>query len=161
MTTSLVDEDEGIALRLIGLVVVLVLGVALGLGIYKSRPAKPAKAAPVLVVEEELAAIVIDRGVVKFFFTTASAELAGGANDALADIVKAVAAGKIVVISGYRDATGDALLNAELAKRRALAVRAALLGLGVGEASIELEKPALSTGTGTAREARRVEVLTR
>ena len=54
------------------------------------------------------------------------ADLAAGANEALADVVKGVAEGKMAVVSGFHDATGDAALNAELAKQRALAVRDAL-----------------------------------
>jgi outer membrane protein OmpA-like peptidoglycan-associated protein len=163
MTTPLVDEDESIALRLVGIIVVLILGLAIGLGIYKSRPAKASvAAAPVVaVLGEETATIVVENGVVKFFFATASAELATGANEALGELIKAVSTGKLVVISGYHDATGDAALNEELAKKRALAVRDALLALGVAEAGIELKKPELTTGSGSLREARRVEVLVR
>lgn len=161
MTTPYVGEDEGVALRLVGIVVLLVLGLAVGIGVHKARSHKPAAPA-VLVLEQEAAAVVVENGMVKFFFATASAELAGGANEALGPLLKAAAEGKTVVISGYHDASGDAALNAELAKRRALAVREALLALGMAEAGIELQKPALSTtGSGAPREARRVEVQLR
>jgi len=164
MTTPYVGEDEGVALRLVGIVVLLVLGLAVGIGVHKARSHKPAAApAPAALVEAEAAAVVVENGVVKFFFATASAELAGGANEALGSLLKAANEGrKTVLISGFHDASGDAALNAELAKRRALAVREALLALGVAEADIELQKPALSTvGSGSPREARRVEVLLR
>ncbi|HEX2013409.1 MAG TPA: OmpA family protein, partial [Roseateles sp.] len=130
MTTPFVGEDEGIALRLVGIIVLLVLGLAIGIGVYKARTPKPAAAPAAQVVLGEVAAVVVENGVVRFFFATASAELAGGANEALGGLVKALGeGGKTVVISGYHDATGDAALNAELAKRRALAVRDALLQL--------------------------------
>ncbi|QPF72432.1 OmpA family protein [Roseateles sp. DAIF2] len=162
MTTPFVGEDEGIALRLVGIIVLLVVALAVGLGVYKARgAAKPAAAPPVQLVEADVAAIVVENGLVKFFFASASAELAGGAREALGELVQSQGQGRLLVISGYHDASGDAALNAELAKRRALAVREALLALGVAEAGIALEKPALSTGTGTQREARRVEVTLR
>lgn len=163
MTTPYVGEDEGVALRLVGIVVLLVLGLAVGIGVHQARSHKPAAAPAALLLEQEAAAVVFENGVVKFFFATASAELAGGANEALGRLLKAANEGrKTVLISGFHDASGDAALNAELAKRRALAVREALLALGVAEADIELQKPALSTiGSGSPREARRVEVLLR
>ena len=95
---------------------------------------------------------------VKFFFASGKADLAAGANDALADIVKGVAEGKKAVVSGFHDATGDAAQNAELAKNRALAVREALKALGVAEDRIELKKPEETQASGSNAEARRVEV---
>ena len=95
---------------------------------------------------------------VKFYFATGKAELAGGANDALADVAKGVAAGKKAVVSGYTDATGDPAMNEELGKQRALAVSAALKAAGIPDDKIELKKPEAITGTGDHAEARRVEV---
>jgi outer membrane protein OmpA-like peptidoglycan-associated protein len=65
------------------------------------------------------------------------------------------------LISGYHDASGDAAANAELAKQRAFAVRDLLVARGVNPQSIELAKPAVTTGGADAREARRVEVTLR
>ena len=66
---------------------------------------------------------------------------------------------KKLVISGYHDATGDPVQNAELAKQRAFAVRDALTGAGLTAEQIELSKPQETTGgSGDDREARRVEV---
>ena len=73
-------------------------------------------------------------------------------------MVKGVAEGKKAVVSGFHDATGDAALNAELAKQRAFAVRDALKALGVAEDKIELKKPEETTASGSNAEARRVEV---
>ena len=105
------------------------------------------------------ASVRVENGVVKFYFATGKADLAAGANEALADIVKGVAAGQKAVVSGFHDATGDAAQNAELAKNRALAVRDALKALGVAEDRIELKKPEATQGTGSNAEARRVEVV--
>jgi K(+)-stimulated pyrophosphate-energized sodium pump len=95
---------------------------------------------------------------VKFYFASGKAELAGGANDALAEVAKSVAAGKTAVVSGYTDATGDPAKNEELAKQRAFAVRDALKAAGIAEDKIELKKPETLTGTGSSADARRVEV---
>jgi len=104
------------------------------------------------------ASFKVEGGVVKFYFATGKAELATGANDALADVAKGVAAGKKAVVSGFTDSTGDAAKNEELAKQRALAVRDALKVAGIAEDKIELKKPETLTGSGGNAEARRVEV---
>ena len=95
---------------------------------------------------------------IKFYFASGKADLATGADAALKQVSEAVAQGHTVVISGYHDATGSAALNAELAKKRALAVRDALVAQGVPADRITLEKPAETTGGASAAEARRVEV---
>ena len=112
-----------------------------------------------VVLEEDVARVVVENGVVKFYFASAKAELAAGANEALADVVAGVKGGKRAVISGYHDATGGAELNAELAKKRALAVQAALSALGVAEEKVELKKPEQLQADGSNAEARRVEVI--
>ncbi|MDR2329213.1 MAG: OmpA family protein [Comamonas sp.] len=111
------------------------------------------------VIADEAAAVVIENGVVKFYFATAKAELAPGANEALVDVIAGVKAGQRAVISGYTDATGDADKNAELAKQRAFAVRDALLALGVTEDKLELKKPEAVENAGNNAQARRVEVV--
>ncbi len=104
------------------------------------------------------ASVVIENGVVKFYFASAKADLAPGALVALGDAIAAAKAGKRLVLSGFHDASGNAAMNAELAKRRAMSVRDALVGAGVAESSLELKKPEESTGSGNDAEARRVEV---
>ena len=91
---------------------------------------------------------------VKFYFATGKADLASGANAALADVAKAVAAGKRAVVSGYHDASGDPAKNAELAKQRAVAVRDALKAAGIPDDKVELKKPEAITGTGDPRRGR-------
>ncbi len=122
--------------------------------VASNAPAAPAADA----VATDGASVRVENGVVKFYFASAKADLAAGANEALADVVKGVAEGKKAVISGFHDATGDAALNAELAKQRAFAVRDALKVLGVAEDKIELKKPEETTASGSNAEARRVEV---
>ena len=105
------------------------------------------------------ASIVVDGALVKFYFASSSADLAAGAGAALGDAVAAAKAGKFVVLSGFHDETGDATFNANLAKRRSMAVRAALLMAGAPEDRVVMKKPAVLTGSGSQAQARRVEVL--
>lgn len=106
----------------------------------------------------DVASFRVDNGVVKFYFASAKADLATGSEAALAEVAKAVAAGKRAVVSGYHDASGDPAKNAELARQRAVAVRDALKTAGVREDKVELRKPEQTTAGGPPAEARRVEV---
>lgn len=107
----------------------------------------------------DAASVKVENGVVKFYFASGKSEVATGGNEALAEVVKAIAGGKKAVVSGFNDATGDAAKNAELSKARAFAVRDALKALGVAEDKIELKKPENTTAAaGSSAEARRVEV---
>jgi outer membrane protein OmpA-like peptidoglycan-associated protein len=169
------DEDSRVVAAVLILAVMLAVGVAVGVGISKVRgggaaasamtsaaPAAPladgtASAGAAAVGDD--ASVVVENGVVKFYFASGKADLAAGALDALGDAIAAAQAGKKLVISGFHDATGDAAFNAELAKQRAFGVRDALVGAGVAEASIELKKPEETTGSGNNAEARRVEVV--
>ena len=103
------------------------------------------------------AAVVVENGVVKFFFASGKSDLPEGGPLALADIIAATKTGKKAVVSGYVDSTGNAAQNKELGKLRAFAVRDLLKASGVAEDKIELKKPEdIQAGTGAA--ARRVEV---
>lgn len=105
------------------------------------------------------AKVVVENGVVKFYFASGKSDLAKGSNEALADVVKGVKAGQKAVISGYHDSTGNLAQNQELAKKRAFSVRDALVALGVPADQVELKKPEQSAGSGSNAEARRVEVV--
>lgn len=154
------DESTGIALGVVFSLIVLVVGLVLGIALYKSgsKPARPAAVASVPAAADA-ASVKVENGVVKFYFASAKSDLASGANEALAEVVKAAQAGKTLAVSGFHDATGDAVSNAELAKQRALAVRDALKALGVADDRISLKKPEQLAGTGSNAEARRVEVV--
>ena len=103
------------------------------------------------------AAVVVEGGVVKFFFASGNAELPAGGPQALADVVAGAKAGKKASVSGYVDSTGNAAQNKELAKQRAFAVRDLLKTAGVADDQIELVKPE-DIQAGTGAQARRVEV---
>ncbi|MCB2037562.1 MAG: OmpA family protein, partial [Ottowia sp.] len=119
--------------------------------------AAPAPAAAAAPAAADSPSVTVDNGVVKFFFATGKADLATGADKALADVVAGVQAGKKAMISGFVDSTGNAAQNDELAKQRAFAVRDQLKALGVAEDKIELKKPE-NVDAGAGAQARRVEV---
>lgn len=107
---------------------------------------------------EDAASVKVEREVVKFYFASGQADLAAGAADALTGLVRAAGKSRKFVVSGFHDASGDPVRNAELARRRALSVRDALTRLGVREQQIELRKPESVAAAGTDPEARRVEI---
>ena len=120
--------------------------------------AVPPVASGTALAASDAASIKVEQGVVKFYFASGKADLAGGASEALLDVAKGAQAGRKVAISGFHDATGNASQNAELARQRALAVRNALMAAGLAESQIELNKPEQITSTGSDAEARRVEI---
>ncbi|MES2942099.1 MAG: OmpA family protein [Pseudomonadota bacterium] len=175
MSTQDSDVPKFAALTVVFAVVAIVVASVLAFGASHKgsaakKPATPALAAatapatPVPTTAEaaqmasDAASVKVENGVVKFYFASGKAELAAGAGEALADVVKQALAGRKLVISGFHDSTGDAAKNAELAKQRAIAVREALKSAGVKEAQIDLKKPEQMTGSGSDAEARRVEV---
>ena len=106
----------------------------------------------------DAASVKVEYGVVKFYFASGKADLAPGAVGALAGVVKGASVDRKLVVSGFHDATGNAIQNAGLARQRALAVRDALKAAGVNEAQIDIQKPVQIAETHDHAEARRVEV---
>lgn len=164
------DSQQRFALGFLFALIALVVSTVVGAVVYQRGIAHHAvedSAEPVadsatnipVVVQEDVARIIVADGVVKFYFASGKADLAEGANAALADVVKGIQDGKRARISGYHDATGGLALNAELAKQRAQAVQAALLALGIAEDKVELSKPEQTQADGNNAEARRVEVI--
>lgn len=173
------DGQQGLVLTVVFGLVALVIGLVVGLSIYKSNEnntfaeavvVKAADAVPQAVsttpqdaasaaqAASDAASVKVDNGVVKFYFATGKADLAAGAAGALLDVIEGAKAGRRLAISGFHDATGDAGRNAELARQRALAVRDALKAAGVSEQLIELKKSEQMTASSSNAEARRVEV---
>ena len=173
------DGQQGLLLALVFGVVVLVIALVIGVCVYQRKqsavpvrafavtpaPSVPvaASAMPVDAVSaaqaaSDAASIKVENGVVKFYFASGRAELAVGASDALADVIKGAQTGRKLVISGFHDATGSAAQNAELARLRAFAVRDALKIAGVADQKIELKNPEQMAASSSDAEARRVEV---
>lgn len=153
------DDAQNYALMVlagvVGLVIagVIALAAATSMG---SAPAKPSRAAPGMTT-----GVVEPDG--RIYFELGSATLPADASAILVRVADAARAnaGKVVQISGYHDASGDAAQNAELAKNRALAVRHALEANGVAPDHLVMDKPIVATGGTDAREARRVELRLR
>jgi K(+)-stimulated pyrophosphate-energized sodium pump len=148
-------------IKIINLVALLIVPLLPIGAVTKPVIAAPAPASMVAApaVTNDGPSIKVENGVVKFYFATAKADVAAGAGEALKDVVAGVAGGKMAVISGYTDSSGDPAKNEELAKQRAFAVRDALKAAGVAEDKVELKKPEALTGSGNPAEARRVEVV--
>ena len=178
------NEDEsqqkfalGFLLILIALVISFVLGIAFWHkgknAAAKAKPAPVVAAAPapakpattvaevtetVTVVIPDGASIRVADGVVNFYFATGSADIAPGAAEALAAVIKGVESGRKAVVSGFHDTTGDAAINEQLAKKRAEMIRDVLVGLVVPAGKVDLQRPPVTAGSGNNAEARRVEV---
>jgi outer membrane protein OmpA-like peptidoglycan-associated protein len=99
----------------------------------------------------------------KLYFAVGSDALPADGNDVLARVAEAARAqyGVSVLISGFHDASGNAQTNADLAKRRAFAVRHALEAYGVSPERLVMSRPELTTGGADDKEARRVELRLR
>lgn len=163
------EQDIRVVAVVLTAAILLAVQLALGLAIFKARSgstrtaplvAAPAATAPPIGGD---ASVLVNSGVVKFWFASGNADLPSGALAALGDSVAAAQAGKRRVICGFHDATGDAAFKAELAKlaklakRRAFAVRGTLVGVGVVGSSIELKESEQTTGSHNDAEARRAE----
>ena len=181
------DGQQGLVLGVVFGLVALVIALVIGVGTYQVGQAAqagvtkdpvlaqviaivnapepvpvpagvPADTAGAAEAALDAASVKVENGVVKFYFASGKAELAAGAGEAMADVIKGAQAGRKLVISGFHDATGNPAKNAELAKQRAFAVRDALEAAGIPETNIELKKPEQLSATGSEAEARRVEV---
>jgi len=149
---SVQDDDVqgyalGVVFGIIGLVVAGVIALASVTALHKPAAATAVAAASATLVQ-------------RVYFDLGQDTLPGEAAEALARVADAARENRqaTVLISGFHDASGDRAANADLARRRALRVRHALEANGVAPSQLVLSKPALATGQGDAREARRVEV---
>jgi outer membrane protein OmpA-like peptidoglycan-associated protein len=152
------DRETGyavfLAITLAIVVSLFVIAVAIGnvLGQSGGKPAARAAAAPSML-----------RVLGLVYFDVGKADPPPDLMLLLGPAVRAARAspGSRLVVSGYHDASGDAAANAELARRRAVSVRDALVAAGVDASRVELAKPAVTVGSGNAEDARRVEVTLR
>jgi outer membrane protein OmpA-like peptidoglycan-associated protein len=159
------DIDDGARVGVwtaIGIITLLLFGLLGGLGIraLHQHAAPVAAAAPAVDPDAELDVPLTGTLTGTLYFALGSADLPADAAAALGQAKAALdaAPGKKLVLSGFHDASGDPVKNAELAKARAKAVREALKTLGVDAARVGLRKPESTTGDGKPEEARRVEI---
>jgi outer membrane protein OmpA-like peptidoglycan-associated protein len=154
------DDTQNYALAVVAGVVALVIAGVIALAastVMSAAPAAPAAAAEAVV---PVAANEAGMAPERLYFEVGSPALPADAAEVLARVAEAAraSAGATVLISGFHDASGDAAQNAELAKNRALAVRHALEANGVAPDHLVMSKPAVTTGGGDPKEARRVEL---
>ena len=128
----------------------------------KAAPAPAVTAAPPTIAAPAApAAPAAAPAMVRILFVVGAASLPADAEQALkpmVDYAKANPKSK-VSISGYHDTSGDKAKNEELAKNRALAVKAALMAAGISEDRVLLQKPVETTGGSDPDAARRVECI--
>lgn len=160
------EGDDGARVGLwvaLGIITLLLFGVIGGLAMRQAhkKPAAAPAVATAAAGETLIDGAIAGELLGKVYFDTGLSALPA---DAAATVAAAKAAltaapaGSKLVLSGFHDATGDPARNAELAKERAKAVRAALQADGVDAARVGLRKPESTTADGKPEEARRVEI---
>jgi len=153
------NETQGVVFGVLAGVIFGVIALVVGLGVWKAGLAAAPAAATMMVAEESDIAPV-GEALAKVYFAVGSAQLGEGDQAVVGQTVAALAGNEqaIVLLSGFHDESGDPAMNAELAKQRALAVRAALVVGGVADERVKLRKPETTLGGGSAEESRRVEI---
>lgn len=146
------DDVQNYALAVLAGVVALVVAGVIALAASTVIGAKAPAAAP--------AAAATAATLPKVYFEVDSDALPADALAVLAAVADAARANPAaaVLISGFHDATGNPEHNADLAKRRAQAVKHALEANGVPPERLQLDKPQQTTGGADPKEARRVEL---
>ncbi len=141
-------------INIVALLLVPVLPVNGWLGSATS-PAVAAHAAPMAAGD------VVDGRSARILFDSGSAVVPSDTSARMAGVLGTLGADPDARarVSGFHDASGDAAANEALAKQRAEAIQQWLVVNGVAAERITLDKPAQTTGSGDADEARRVDVL--
>ena len=117
--------------------------------VYTPKPESPEAASP---ARPPGATLVVN-------FATGTAALDAEAVRLLKGFAPGMKAGTNPIdVTGFADRTGNPAANVELARRRAAAVRDALVAEGVPADRVRLKQPQNVTGPGSEREARRVEI---
>ena len=152
------DQDDDVqkyALGAVAFVVALVVAGVIGLAasrvLHAPKAAGPSTTSATTPAETSAAE--------RIYFEVGQDSLPADAIDVLNRVAEAArSSGGTVLISGFHDASGDAAANADLAKRRAQRVQHALEANGVTADHLQLSKPAVTTGDGDPKAARRVEL---
>lgn len=159
------QEDEGTRIGVwvaLGVVFFVLMGVIGGLVLRQThhaadaRKATSPKAAMEILLEGPLAGEVV----ATLYFDSGVAALPADSAGQVDLAAKALARAptRKLVLAGFHDASGDAAINAGLAKQRAMNARAALVAAGADLKHVLLRKPESTTGEGSLQEARRVEM---
>jgi outer membrane protein OmpA-like peptidoglycan-associated protein len=164
------DDVQGFVFGVVGFIVLGVVALVVGLSVWQLNRigAAQSAAAPMMVMDGEAERIAnglsdiapVGAPLARVYFDLGGTELSPADQPAI-DATVAALQGRddvIVLLSGFHDESGDAIVNAEIARQRALSVRDALIAQGVAPERIKLRKPESTLGTGTAAESRRVEI---
>jgi outer membrane protein OmpA-like peptidoglycan-associated protein len=162
------QEDEGTRIGVwatMGVVALVVFGLLAALVIRQTQAKTHAQSTPA-AASATLAAPGFEEvqtegdAVGSLYFGLGQSALPVGADAVVGVIAQDLLAepAKKVVLSGFHDASGSAAANAEVAKQRAIATRAALVAEGVTAERIVLRKPEQTLGDADPIEARRVDV---
>jgi len=145
------DDLQTYALAVLAGVVALVLAGVIALAAATSMPVLPAL---------DAAAPAVGPGTEGVYFELDADALPADAAEVLTRVADAARANlnTMVLISGFHDRSGAAEHNGDLARRRAEAVRHALIANGVAPQQLVLDKPRETSGGDDARAARRVEL---
>ena len=156
------DDAQNYALMVLAGVVGLVVAGVMALA-ASTTMRHTAKAAAPAATATTAVTVVAAEPEGRIYFELGSDALPAEASEPLVKVADAARAqaGKLVLISGFHDASGDAGKNAEIANNRALAVRHALEANGVAPDHLVMDKPVMMTGGTDPREARRVELRLR
>ena len=155
------DSELGVVIAVVFGVIALVISLVIGVGVYRLNAAGAAAglapaAGDVMYTEVE------EEGepLVKLYFALGETALPADATARIDSVIEALQAApeKKALLSGFHDETGTAAVNAEVARKRAIAVREALIIAGIPAQRVLLRRPAVTLGGADAAEARRVEV---
>lgn len=161
-TSSDPDSQQRFALGLVGVLVVVLVAVLVGSVVHRQLHPHRRPAPPVYSTSVDGARVVIEEGIVKFYFAPGSAALTAGADKALANVVRGMGVGMRAVVLSYQYPTLGPDDNTALVRRRAAQVREMLMGLGLPDDKIELRSPAQADGSsagGDQELANRIDVM--
>ncbi len=132
-------------------------GVAAVMPATKAPPSAASARSPPPAAAQPTAAA---SGTTTVYFAPGSAALDANAMQVVRLAAAQAARAAALDVTGYVDRSGARDANVELAKRRATVVRDALVGAGLAADRVRLKPPADIVGSGSAAEARRVEIAT-
>lgn len=131
-------------------------------GTLRLGPDMPVKVTPYVPKPGSLEAARATRATgatVSVHFEAGKSTLDAEAMRLLKGLVPAMKGGRNPIdVTGFADTSGNRAANIELAKNRAIAVREALIAEGLPADRVRLQAPREVTGSGSDRDARRVEI---
>src|SRR5512139_3749762 len=131
-------------------------------GTLRLAPDAPVKVKPYVPQPGALEAAPVTRpagATVSVHFAAGEATLDAEAMRLLKSLAPAMKGGRNPIdVTGFADRRGNRAANVALAKRRAIAVREALLAEGLPANRVRLQAPREVTGSGSDLDARRVEI---